>query len=152
MSTKALISIGSSAALLIVGIVLIAFTEEREVGVTLIFSALAAAGIPAIRDSVPKGNPRPPPPPGITREPRVPPPSTPPVPPSTVLLLLVLVGCGGATVVASETITSACTQAADRIADDYESGGLSQSEARDRLGGARMVCELIHGELERSAE
>lgn len=144
---KAIISIGTSAALLIAGVVLIAFTDQGDVGVTLIFSALAAAGIPAIRDSVP---PKDPPTRGTgIKGMGAPPPPAPP--PATVLLLLLVVGCGGATVVASETVTAACTDAADRIADQYESGDLSQSEARDRLGGARLVCELMHGSLERSA-
>lgn len=63
-------------------------------------------------------------------------------------VLLVCSACGAATLVASETLTAACTQTADEIADAYERGDLTRQEALDRLGGARAVCDRLHDTLE----
>lgn len=141
MTIKGWVSVGTAGALLLTGIVLVAFTEERDIGVMLVLSALASAGVPAVRDSMPPPKRKGPP----------------PVPPAggsallLVLLVLLVGGCGGATIVASEVVTSVCTDVADRIADRYEAGELAQDEARDQLGGARLVCEGIHGRLEDAA-
>ena len=57
MTAKGWASVGTAAALLAAGIAMLIWTEERDIGTMLVLAALASAGVPAVRDSLPRKPP-----------------------------------------------------------------------------------------------
>jgi hypothetical protein len=133
MTAKGWISVGTAGALLVAGIAMIVFTEERDIGIMLVLTALASAGVPAVWDFVP--------------------PKGPPTPPAggsallLVLLPMLLVGCGAAQVSAETARVAACEEAEAYLERRFDAGVLAREEAFAQIDGVRVVCDILHAKI-----